>query len=227
MVPLDIGLDADGCFYQFTPPLRAWTHLELGVPFDELPDPVTWTGYTDPDQWNLSKEEFLQMYRESVRAGVMFRRGAPYPGSVEVLQRLHACGHRLHIVTDRLVPGAEKEAVESTNAWLTEKEIPYDSLRFSPDKTDPPMDLFLEDRNENYDAIEAAGGFPILMDRPYNASHPGRRVYSWEDFGALVEAIATETVDAFGVTRELVAAAFEQHCEDRSSDPQGQRLAHA
>lgn len=190
MTSLDIGVDLDGCVYQFTAALRAWVHLTRGTPFDRLPDPVTWTGYVD--QWGLSTSEFLDCYREAIRGGVMFRIGVPYPGAVAALQELHASGHRLHIVTDRLLPGVEDIAKQSTLEWLAANKAPYDSITFSSDKTAATMDLFLEDRVENYLAIAKTGGFPVMMDRPYNAALPARRVADWPAFVSLANARALE-----------------------------------
>lgn len=188
MRTLDVGVDMDGCVYNFTAALRCWVHLSTGRPFDTLPDPVTWTGYVD--QWGLSPDEFRTCFRDAINAGIMFRHGIAYPGAIEALWDLRAAGHRLHIVTDRLLPGAEDAAVANTKAWLAEHNVPFDTLRFGHDKTAVAMDCFIEDRPENHDALAGAGGYPVLMDRPYNASHPARRVRDWAEFVAVVDALA-------------------------------------
>lgn len=174
---LDVGIDLDGVVYDFAASVRYWLWLSEGRPLGSMPDPTCWEFFSE--QWGLSLDEFLSACDAGVDAGVIFRVGDPHPYSVATLQFLDQMGHRLHIVTDRTF-GTRSQ--QNTAEWLADNEIPYTSLTFSADKTCVPADIFIDDRPKNYDDLKAAGGNPVLMHRPWNQDHPGRRVFGWHQF---------------------------------------------
>lgn len=177
MKTLDIGIDLDGVCYDFADSLRRFLHQHEGRPLETMPPTNCWHFYEE--QWDLPLEEFLSACDRGVDAGVVFRTGDPHPFTVASLQWLNDIGHRLHIITDRSF-GTRSQ--ENTREWLAEYEIPFTTLTFSADKTCQPTDIMIDDRPKNYDEILAAGGNPVLMHRPWNADHPGRRVFGWHQF---------------------------------------------
>lgn len=185
---LDIGVDLDGVAYRFVDALRGYIHAATGRPVESMPTAQSWNFYKD--QWAMSSAEFLEHFRNGINDGVIFAIGAPYPGTVEALGRIAEDGHRIHIVTARMIAGAEAAARANTRRWLADWNIPHHSLVFSDDKTSVRTDVFLEDAPHNYDALDAAGVEVWLMHRRWNAQHPGRRVADWDSFVEVVAAAA-------------------------------------
>lgn len=162
-----IGVDLDGVVYEFVDALRSLL-IWRGRIVEPVPPATHWSFYKD---WGLTTPEFLDILCE----GIVFLTGHPTAGAIRGLVRLRNAGHTIHIVTHR-------SAEAATETWLHTHGVPYDSLTFSEDKTCVPVDVFIDDRKENYDAIEAAGILAFLYDRPWNAGHPGRRVANWAQF---------------------------------------------
>lgn len=186
---LSVSYDLDGVTYNFVEALRLSIHRRTGRPLETMPDAQTWEFYKH--QWSMTTEEFLQHFADGINDGFIFRHGAPYPGAVEAMRRIADAGHEIHIVTARHIPGAEEMAERNTRAWLDEHNVPYTTLTFSDAKDIVPTDVFIEDRDVNYDALEAAGCFPWLITRPWNAHHPGRRVDTHAEFIAVVERLSS------------------------------------
>jgi hypothetical protein len=176
----DVGLDLDGCNYDFYNAFITYAteHLDVEVPVDtQLDEPATppavWAFYQD---WGWTYSHFLEMFRRGIEDKFLFRHGVPLEGAIEGWRLLHESGHRIHVITDRGLPGLEDIAHESTRLWLEEYDLPYDTLTFSPDKTrilefakDPTRTAFIEDRADNRDALAAAGiAYPYLLTQPYN-----------------------------------------------------------
>lgn len=193
---LDIGVDLDGVCYDFVAGLRQFIHATTGRPLASMPPALTWNFHAD--QWGLSAAEFRRFFADGINAGFIFRHGDAYPGTVAALRGLRADGHRIHVVTARHVPGAEEAAEAHTTAWLAEQGIGYESLTFTAAKESVRTDVFVEDHVGNYDALDAAGHFPWLIDRPWNAHHPARRVASLGEFAAVVRQVAAGTLPAPG-----------------------------
>ena len=185
---IDVGVDLDGCVYPFVEVLRDWIHLDANRSFASLPPPTCWHFYDE--QWGFSRDDFYRHLTRGVTAGVIFRSGVPIRGSVKVLHEIADAGHRIHIITARVAPGAEAVVAESTRWWLAKHHVPYTSLTISNDKTVVDTDVFVDDSPGNYAALEAAGSNPWFFHRPWNASVPGRRVRTWPQFQGVVEELA-------------------------------------
>lgn len=176
--PLRVGIDLDGVCYDFVASLQQYL-LTRDLDPQQLTDAQRWEFYED---WGLSLEEFLDACHRGVDAGVVFSHGSPFPGTVAALRRLQDAGHELHVVTDRSfgAPGASRQATE---AWLARHGVPHTSLTISADKTVADVELFIEDRVENYRALDAAGVEVYLLDRPWNQHETtARRVASLDEF---------------------------------------------
>lgn len=178
-----VGFDLDGVIYDFR---KAHSEFEIGRGAADCTLEAALDEWDYFLGWGMNLEEWLTSYAAGVDAGQILWRGDPLPGALEAFKTLHERGHTIHIVTDRAI-GADPEA--ATKAWLGEHGLDYDSLTFSRDKTVVETDFFIEDRLQNADAINAAGGRCYLINRPWNRDDDERpRVDSLEEFVAAVEA---------------------------------------
>lgn len=182
---LRVGIDLDGVLYDFGGSLERylWDH-DLANKYTI--GPVNrWEFYLD---WGMTEEEFIQHCHDGVDAGYVFYAGAPHEGSKSALEFIRAMGNTLHIITDRTFGSVPENSQHNTRTWLNHCDIPYDTLTFSADKTCVPTDFFIEDKLENYDALDKAGVEVYLVNRPWNQV-PGdkrRRVASIQQFASIV-----------------------------------------
>ncbi len=173
----NIGIDLDGCLYDFGKSLAHYLVEYEDFPTEVATPPKVWNFFLD---WGLSIDDYIKAYARGVDAGVVLRVGEPDIDSVEVLNLLREGGHTLHIVTYRTVG---KRAVQNTMEWLEEYEVPYDTITFSKDKTIVKNHIFIEDNMDNFKALWAADIECFLMDRPWNEEvTTPYRVYGWQDF---------------------------------------------
>ncbi|WP_179377833.1 hypothetical protein [Rhodococcus sp. ACS1] len=183
---MKIGLDLDGCLYNFEDSLREFLRSE-DYPEGLMTEPQRWSFH---DDWGLSYEEFRDACNEGVDEGYVFSCGEPYEGVQEGVRRIKEMGHSIHIITARAY-GSPGMAQLNTARWLAAYGIEYDTLTFSHDKTVVQTDVMLEDNIGNYEALEAAGTIAVLMDRPWNRGTPEdyrrTRVLSMDHFVELIE----------------------------------------
>ena len=181
---MKIGVDLDGVCYDFTASLRHYLVTHRGRDEATMLSHNSWDFFED---WGLTLDEFLTEFAAGVDAGVVFTHGGPYPGTVEALGRLASAGHSIHIITDRTV-GSPGRSEAATVAWLKRHGVPYKSLTFCSDKTVLRTDYMIEDKLQNYDALEAAGCTAVLIDQPWNQvdGDTRRRVANLHEFADLV-----------------------------------------
>lgn len=162
----------DGCAYDFAASLRHYLCRHRGWRAIDCPEPVRWEFYED---WGLSLQQFLAFCHQGVDAGVVFSHGFPLAGTRDAFGMLKAAGHTVHIITDRSF-GTNGRSEGATRAWLDRHHLPYDSLTFAHDKTIVGVEVMVDDKLENYDAMESAGVETYLLKRPWNrAGQPSRR----------------------------------------------------
>lgn len=179
MRTLDVIVDLDGVCYDFTHALRKYRKFKHSVPYSEMPESHCWNFFSE--QWGMTLEEFISTCQEAVAERKLFWEGSPISGTEYALEFLHESGHRIHIVTDRSGLAGDL-AREATEHWLNTHSLPYTSLTISADKTAVRGDIAIDDRDINYDSLDAAGSYPWLRDQPWNRHHEGRRVSSWGEF---------------------------------------------
>lgn len=189
----DICADLDGCVSDWVTSMGNEAALVTGRPRHEFAPATQWNFMFD---WDLTVAEFLEIYANGVKAGRVLHLDRAYPGALDGWQMLLDAGHRIHVVTDRRPPGAEAEAAEATAAWLARNGFRYHNLVISADKTvvadhaEGDLIVAVDDRVENYQALEAAGIEAFLMDRPWNHHLAGaRRVTDFVDFAHQVNAL--------------------------------------
>jgi hypothetical protein len=70
----------------------------------------------------------------------------------------------------------------NTMKWIHRYEIPYDGLHIGRDKTRINVDLLVDDWEENWKEVTAAGGRCLVWDQPWNAHlTEAERVFTWDD----------------------------------------------
>lgn len=189
---LDVGLDLDGCFQWFDRAYHAGcVAAGLMPPREPFQHSRTWEFYK---QYGHTTERFLANCDELADLGLLWA-GPMIAGGESLWNDLRAAGHRIHVKTDRAFGSHPAVSEALTRAHLATRGLVYDSITFGADKTKGPrIDLMLEDKLENYDALDAAGVRVYLINRAWNAPWDDhrRRVTMHDQFLAAVHAMAAE-----------------------------------
>jgi hypothetical protein len=201
---LRVGMDLDGVHYNFANSVRHFllTHY-ADKPFGDgtYPDPHRWDFFLD---WGMDVKTFIRICHEGADAGIIFKFGRTFDGlSKWVFDQIHKDGHTIHVATDRSF-GQNGISETHTREFLEVEALHHDSLTFTSDKTSVPTDIFIEDKVENYVALDAAGVEVWLVTRPWNLHLEGaRRIDSIVEYPGKVRALArrraTESADLVGV----------------------------
>jgi 5'(3')-deoxyribonucleotidase len=178
-----IGVDLDGVCYDFQGSLAAYLE-NAGLEYDTAIAPSRWEFYLD---WGMTMEEFIKHCHDGVDAKFVFNVGKPLDSAESAIKNLRDMGHSVHIITDRSFGKIPAISEDTTREWLNRHHIEYDSLTFSPDKTCVKTDVFIEDKLENYDALDAADVEVYLVNRPWNKRDDNRRrVKDIQEFVSIV-----------------------------------------
>ena len=159
---LRVGFDLDGVVYDFR---KAHSEFEVGRGNAHCSLRRAARHWDYFEGWGMSLDDWLTSYEDGVNAGLILRTGEPLPGARAAFRDLRRAGHTIHIVTDRAIG---RDPQEATIEWLARNGLVYDSLTFSRDKTVVQTDVFVEDRLQNADALNAAGTRCYLINRPWN-----------------------------------------------------------
>ena len=162
-----VGVDLDGCVYDFASGLRAYLCRALGWDEKDCPDPTVWEFYR---HWGLDTDAFLTACHDAVDDGMLWTQGETFPGAVEAVRRLYEVGHEIVVITDRHFGTDPADSRTQTIAWAEQVGLPYDELFISADKTVAGVEVMCEDRVDHYVALLGAGVHPVLIDRPWNRS---------------------------------------------------------
>lgn len=185
-----VGVDLDGVCFDFGKSLARYLDDHHAGRYQHGNGKTsTWDFYTE---WGMDLNEFLKACHDGVDLGYVFRGPARY-GAPRAIRKLHKLGHEIIIITDRQFGSDPKNSQRATIEWLAEHKIPYDQLHFSADKTIVPTDMFVEDKLENYDALDAAGSEVWLINRPWNRVPGGderRRCGSITEFASIVRDVS-------------------------------------
>ena len=191
MRALQLGIDLDGVVYNFVDALREYLVQQRGFPRYELGESTSWNFFKD--NWGMDTQTFLSLFRDGVQSGHIFVTGEPEPGSIEALTTLREAGHSIHICTYRTIG---PRAIPSTVAWLDIHGVPYDTITFAEDKTIIKADAFVEDKVENFEALEGVGTRSIIFDQKWNAHLDTEwRARNWKQVQRMVEYIAERRQD--------------------------------
>jgi 5'(3')-deoxyribonucleotidase len=172
----DIAIDLDGVVYDFVAAFRAHC-VRAGIDAATSGRTDRYDFYLD---WGLDRHRFADLLADAVDTAGMWREGEAVPGALAALSAMAAAGHRLHLVTNRLIG---VRAWANTEAWLATWNVPYCTVTFAADKTVVLADWFIDDCPDNVDAVAAAGRYASVFTQPWNQDwdpKPGQgRLASW------------------------------------------------
>lgn len=195
-VLLDVMEDLDGVNFWFDRGYhRAGTSLGYIDPARFPHQPASsWEFY---ERYEHDLDTFLKVCKEGADAGVLWPTDM-IPGARPAWQDLAHNGHRIHVKTDRAFGSHPLVSQVATRMILDMNGLTYESLTFTADKTvGPSCDIALEDKLENYDALDAAGVQAWLIDRPWNQDNGSRRrVFTHDEFVARVRHLAVRKAKA-------------------------------
>lgn len=173
-----IGLDLDGCAYDFDGTFGDFCARVLGEPREQFSKPLTWHFW---EQWGLSKAEWVELFTQYIEEGG-FNSAPPVVGFGQATRLLRKHGHRVFIVTARGTSafGSGGEAQKDTIDWLNRYNIQRDGVIFTAAKQCIGADIFVDDAPHHLEDIRATGKRAIAFDAPYNQEWNGMRVKSWK-----------------------------------------------
>lgn len=184
---LRVGSDVDGCFDTFGDGVhealkaKGLGHLWKSGPTKK----ATWNFF---EEWGWTFAQFKELVDWGVDEGIIFS-GHWREGAVEQLHRIKEMGHRLIIITDRSWGTDPRNSQRNTIKAFQEAGIEYDELHFTADKTSVKVDVMVEDRLENYDALILAGTPTWLINRPWNEVEGGDARNRIDHYSEYVDAI--------------------------------------
>ena len=105
-----------------------------------------------------------------------------YPKALEFMQTIIK-NNKITIVTKQ----PYKYLEELTRQWLIKNKIPYDNITFTQNKGEFEGDYILEDSPTDLEDIAKAGkSKPVCMNRSWNRTWKGLRVYNYNQFLKLI-----------------------------------------
>lgn len=164
---LTVGWDNDGVLHYF----------RAGV-CDYL-DTIkhNWTPDRDPqetdnswnffEKWGMKGADFKKVCDDGVEAGYVFNNNVR-PNAVQTVNAVKRLGHKNIMITDRAFGKTPASSEQRTRDWILENHFEIDEVYFSADKTIVKTDIFVEDKWQNYDALEAVGTECWLINRSWN-----------------------------------------------------------
>lgn len=178
-----IGLDVDGCAYDFVGSLRKYLISHPEIESDSvMPDATTWNFFSA--DWGMSKEEYLRHLVEGVNSGNVFWKGDVYPHCVDVISSLYRQGYQIKFITSRAVDGIKIDPKEITKYWLSSHGIPFHDVIVADDKTlaEHDIDILFDDAPGHLTARYTLGLPVVAFHQTWN-SHIKEvdRVYGWRN----------------------------------------------
>lgn len=182
-----IGYDVDGIGFNFGDSCHRYLiytgqgHLWKSGP---TPDPY-WDFYKD---WGWTGKDFVEFCNAGADDGFIFS-GPMRPGYRESIKAVKDMGHTIVVATDRTFGRSPEVSQALTYAWFEQHDIPFDEMIFTADKTQANCDFFIEDKVENFLALQEDGTSAWLLTRPWNeyfGDHPNR-IQNIEEYTAIIE----------------------------------------
>lgn len=167
-----VAFDSDGVIDTFNDGVgNAFRARGLGHLWKSGPTPYSlwnyfeeWT-HEDGTPWTYA--EWKEIVDWGVDNGYIFT-GHWRPCALESLRRVAQMGHEIIIITDRFFGSDPENSHKATIEAYARAGIEYDELHFTANKNSVDVDLFVEDRIENYDPLVEAGVPTWLINRAWN-----------------------------------------------------------
>lgn len=196
-----VGFDSDGVLDNFSEGVRqAMVARDLGHLWKSGPTPKSfWNYYEDwsnPDGSRWTFAQFKELVDWGVDNGYIFT-GHFRPNAVETVARIAKMGHQIIIATDRFFGTDPENSHRNTIEAFGKAGIEYDELHFTRDKCSVDLDVMVEDKLENYDALVANGTPTWLINRSWNevAGGDGRqRINDISDYGDVIAELTRDGV---------------------------------
>lgn len=184
-----VGCDSDGVIDNFGEGVKDTLFArDLGHLWKSGPTKKSfWNFYED---WGWTFQQFKELVDWGVDEGYIFT-GHWRPNAIESLARIKNLGHELIIITDRSFGTDPLNSQSNTIEAFRYAGIEYDEIHFTADKTSIPVDVMVEDKIENFVALEAAGTKTFLITRSWNEDfgpHP-LRINDISDYADAVESM--------------------------------------
>lgn len=201
-----IGVDLDGVVADYTGGVLRFAEHFLGKPKNYYGPPMDWD-FSDHDFTTMigEKLEFKDIHRAFVdpeggeTPGLLKLKALPW--AVWGIRQL-AQDHTIRIVTQR---GAGSRGIPARAAhmtqtlfWLQKKDIPFDEIYFTNDKTSVICDVMLEDAPHHLRSFVDQGLSFMIFDQPYNRQPEFKdylRVNGWPDAIQHIEKMASVVDD--------------------------------
>ena len=189
-------IDLDGPNYQFLANLRLVIAELTDTPVDELPMPGDeWS--LNLDDWGIQRKHFDVAYSLGVLNHGLLWEGEPSEGAAQGWAEIASLPDTyIHVVTSRNPFGAEAEAHEATNFWLSGHGMVYDAIDFAHDKVpavranitregfaEEDLQIYtIDDKTANCNAFAGAGWHSYVYDGVSNEGLNLPRVSSMYEF---------------------------------------------
>jgi len=175
---LDVIVDLDQTIYPFVNVLEAYCiERHINYDFD-----MTKYDFFSPG-W--SRRRFVDVCSKAVKDGVLYQEGI-YPESLDFMNNLKSMGCKIHIVTHREFVSTQVSKLATLN-WLSDYEIPYDSLVLTGDKGSVKADMAIDDNPKYCQDMINAGTDAWVLAHPYNTESKLNKVESLQGFANIVE----------------------------------------
>jgi hypothetical protein len=166
-----INIDSDGVVYD-------WHGFMIPFLTDRLGVEMTRDSFIEWDlaqSLDVSKKDFYQVFDEAVFANA-FKLAGEVPGAIHAVRSLVNDGHRVRIVTNKILKGSSKtyRAQVDTLAWYHEN-IGLDQLEMvftgsKHGKSAYPADIVIDDKPDM--EWTQPGAMNLLFDQPWNRAVP-------------------------------------------------------
>ncbi len=192
---MKIGLDLDGCVYQWDKTARFMLRNILpDSPYKEDPALKRESQYWDYIKAVVDPEHWEWLWTEGIRLG-LFRYGHLYPQAVQSIRDL-AEEHEIVLITHR-----PRAAITDTLAWLGLLNLPLSGLHLLTNqepksRVQPQCDVYLDDKVDNILDLHrnTKAKMVCLMGQPWNKEYAGwsnriERVHNWPQFIQVIKEI--------------------------------------
>ncbi len=182
-----VGWDLDGCVHGFIERCNWIRRMNKEKEFTR----GSWYFYR---RVGMDDRAWVKWCDKAADSGHLFG-GTMLPGSVEASWRVHDMGHTNVVITDRSFGRVPQISESLTITNLKDNNFSYDEIHFSRDKTLFDVDMMVEDKLENYDALVAAGVDAYLIDEPWNRVSGGdarKRIRNIGEFANMVEQVTDQ-----------------------------------
>lgn len=190
-----VGFDSDGVLDNFGEGVKN-TLIAKGLGHLWKSGPTKKSFWNFYEDWGWTFEQFKELVDWGVDNGYIFT-GHWRDNAVESVRRVAELGHEIIIITDRGFGSHPSNSERNTIRAFAQAGIEYDELHFTADKTSVPVDVMVEDKLQNYDALVANGTPTYLINRSWNEIPGGDLRNRINDVSEYADAIEFITAQGF------------------------------